>query len=77
MVSRFVRRVRTGSGAVAVQVVTKRGQQVLEVDHVGSVRTDAELALLLEAAAGRLRPGQETLDLGGVPARPARMQDTG
>jgi hypothetical protein len=46
-----------GLGAVAVQVVTKQGQQVLEIDHVGSARTDAELALLLEAAAGRLRQG--------------------
>jgi hypothetical protein len=77
MVSRFVRRVRTDSGAVAVQVVTKQGQQVLAIDHVGSARTDAELGLLLEAAADRLLPGQETLDLGGVAARPARLQDTG
>jgi hypothetical protein len=77
MVSRFVRRVRTDSGAVAVQVVTKQGQQVLQIDHVGSARTDAELALLLEAAAQRLRPGQETLDLGDVPSRPARMEDVG
>jgi transposase len=75
MVSRFVRRVRTGSGAVAVQVVTKQGQQVLEVDHVGSARTDAELTLLLEVAAGRLRPNQEALDLGEVQARPARMNE--
>jgi hypothetical protein len=63
MVSRFVRRVRTGSGAVAVEVVTKQGRQVVAIDHVGSARTDAELALLLEAAAGRVLPGQETLVL--------------
>jgi hypothetical protein len=58
MVSRFVRRVRTGSGAVVVEVVTKQGRQVLAIDHVGSARTDAELAPLLESAAGRVaHPG--------------------
>jgi Transposase DDE domain len=76
MVSRFVRRVRTASGAVAVQVVTKQGSQVLDVDHVGSAHSDGELAVLLEVAGARLRPGQETLDLDGLQARPARMQDT-
>jgi hypothetical protein len=76
MVSKFVRRVRTASGAVAVQVVTKQGSQVLDVDHVGSAHSDAELAVLLDVAGARLRPGQETLDLDGLQARPARMQDT-
>jgi len=75
MVSRFVRKVRTGSGAVAVQVVTKDGSQVVDVDHVGSAHTDAELAVLLDAAAVRLRPGQEMLDLAGLEAAPVRMQD--
>jgi hypothetical protein len=75
MVSRFVRRVRTASGAVAVQVVTKQGGEVLDVDHVGSAHSDAELAVLLDVAASRLRPGQDMLDLGPVEARPSRMQD--
>lgn len=75
MVSRFVRRVRTASGAVAVQVVTKQGGEVLEVDHVGSAHSDTELAVLLEVAASRLRPGQDMLDLGQLESRPSRMQD--
>ncbi len=75
VVSRFVRRVRTASGAVAVQVVTRQGRAVISVDHVGSARTDAELALLLAAAGERLRPGQEALDLGDVEAAPARLSD--
>jgi hypothetical protein len=73
MVSRFVRRVRTASGAVAVQVVTKQGGEVLDVDHVGSAHSDTELAVLLEVAAARLRPGQDMLDLGPLEARPSRM----
>ena len=50
MASRFVRKVRTASGAVAVQVVTRQDRQVVDVDHVGSAHTDAELELLLQAA---------------------------
>ncbi len=75
MVSRFVRKVRTASGAVAVQVVTRRGRRVERIEHVGSAHTDAELALLLAAARERLSPGQDVLDLGDVPVVPARMDE--
>lgn len=75
MVSRFVRKVRTASGAVAVQIVAKDRGQVVEVDHVGSAHTDTELALLLEAARERLQPGQGTLDLGPLERIPARTED--
>jgi hypothetical protein len=75
VVSRFVRKVRTASGAVAVQVVTRRGRQVERVEHVGSAHTDAELALLLAAAHERLSPGQGVLDLGDLLVVPARMDD--
>ncbi|HEX3308137.1 MAG TPA: hypothetical protein VHS32_17965, partial [Streptosporangiaceae bacterium] len=62
-------------GAVAVQVVTRRGRQVERIEHVGSAHTDAELALLLAAARERLSPGQDVLDLGGLPVAPARMDE--
>jgi hypothetical protein len=75
VVSRFVRKVRTASGAVAVQVVTRRGRQVERIEHVGSAHTDAELALLLAAARERLSPGQDVLDLGKLPVVPARMEE--
>jgi hypothetical protein len=75
VVSRFVRKVRTASGAVAVQVVTRRGRQVERVEHMGSAHTDAELALLLAAARERLSPGQDVLDLGDLPVVPARMDE--
>src|SRR5580692_3108420 len=75
VVSRFVRKVRTASGAVAVQVVTRRGRQVERIEHVGSAHTDAELALLLAAARGRLSPGQDVLDLGDLQVVPARMEE--
>jgi len=75
VVSRFVRKVRTASGAVAVQVVTRRGRQVEQVEHVGSARTDAELALLLTAARERVSPGPDVLDLGNLLRVPSRMDD--
>jgi hypothetical protein len=75
VVSRFVRKVRTASGAVAVQVVTRRGRQVERIEHVGSAHTDAELALLLAAARERLSPGQDVLELGDLPVVPARMDE--
>jgi hypothetical protein len=45
------------------------------VEHLGSARTDAELALLLSAARDRLSLGQGELDLGDLPAVPPRLND--
>jgi hypothetical protein len=75
VVSRFVRRVRMASGAVAVEVVTRRGRQVEKVEHVGSAHTDGELALLVAAAEERLRPGQDVLDLGDLLVVATRMDE--
>lgn len=75
MASRFVRKVRTASGAVAVQVVAKAGGEVVEVEHVGSAHADAELALLLQAAQQRLHPGQGELDLGPLPESVVSIAD--
>jgi len=61
-----VRRVKTASGATAVQIVHKRGRRVLSIEHIGSAHTDEELALLLQIAEERLHPGQLALDLDGA-----------
>lgn len=58
-----------------MQVVTREGRRVVEIDHVGSAHTDAELELLLAAARERLAPGQEALDLGPLEREPARISD--
>lgn len=62
--SRYVRHVRTASGVVGVQLVTKVRGVVVDVEHFDSAHTDAELALLLNAAREQLNEGQGTLDLG-------------
>lgn len=39
----YVRKVRTASGAVAVQVARKDAGRVVVLSHVGSARTDVDL----------------------------------
>ncbi|NLE81931.1 MAG: IS1634 family transposase [Rhodococcus sp.] len=59
----FVRKVRTASGAVAVQVVRKhRGRHEI-IAHVGSAHTDVELGMLLERARHLLHGEQGMLEL--------------
>lgn len=63
-----MRKVRTASGAVAVQVVRKhRGQRTI-LAHVGSAHTDAQLGILLEQARRIAAQDQGVLDI-EVPAR--------
>ena len=57
----FIRKVRTKSGATAVQIVTKAHGEIVGIDHLGSAHTDDELTLLLGLARERLRAGQLSL----------------
>ena len=61
----FIRKVRTASGATAVQIAEyAAGRRQRIVKHVGSARTPAELGVLLERARGLLAdPHQEMLAL--------------
>lgn len=71
----FVRRVKTAPGAItAVQIVHKRGRQVVGIDHIGSAHDEQRLALLLEAAKQRSRGDQQMLELaipGPAPVEPS------
>ncbi len=65
----FIRRVRTASGATAVQIAeyAGRGRQRI-VKHLGSAHTEAELGVLLERARELLAdPSQGLLPLGVEP----------
>lgn len=70
----FVRKVRTASGAVAVQVMRKSGRRDELVEHVGSAHTDAELGVLLERARQVASGDQDVLDF-EVSARTQRVTD--
>ena len=67
----WVRRVRTASGATAVQIAESVGGRRRIVRHVGSASDDATLGLLMAQARGLLADdAQGVLDLGmGVPQR--------
>lgn len=62
--SPFLRRVKTSSGATAVQIMEKDGQRNRVVKHLGSAHTPAQLKLLMEAGRRELAPGQDMLDFG-------------
>lgn len=66
MSSRFVRKVRTASGALAVRLVSKQAGRVVVVEHVGSAHTDAVLGLVLEVVDVRLHSGKDAPELGPV-----------
>ena len=69
----FIRRVRTASGATAVQIAEYvRGRQRI-VEHVGSAHTEAELGVLLQRARELLEnPAQGVLELGVEPEPPVK-----
>jgi hypothetical protein len=70
----WVRRVRTASGATAVQIAESVDGRRRIVAHVGSAHTEAQLGLLLERARGMLHAaGQGALDLGVEPT-PRRVR---
>ncbi|WOQ15451.1 IS1634 family transposase [Raineyella sp. W15-4] len=70
--SPFLRKVKTASGATAVQIVEKRNGQRRIVEHVGSAHDETELAVLLSAAQQRLHGLQdEALPFDPVPPGPA------
>lgn len=52
--SPFLRKVKTKSGATAVQIVEKRHGQRRILEHLGSAHTEAELAALMQV--GREKP---------------------
>jgi DDE family transposase len=60
----YVRKVKTASGATAVQVVEKRDGVRRIIAHVGSAHDGAELAVLMQSARDRINAGQQAFDLG-------------
>lgn len=70
----WIRRVRTASGATAVQIAESVDGRRRIVRHVGSARDDAELGLLIEQARRLLADdAQHELDL-GITAKAVRAE---
>ena len=62
----FIRKSAGRSGATKVQIAERRGGRNHILEHVGTARSEAELAVLMAEARRRLRPGQESLELDGA-----------
>ena len=61
--SPFLRKVKTASGATAVQIVEKRHGVRMILEHLGSAHDEAELAALLRIGHEKLHANQPLLEL--------------
>jgi hypothetical protein len=57
----FIRRVKTTSGATAVQIAYKHKGKIFKIIHIGSAHTEEELKILLAIARKRLQANQLAL----------------
>ena len=62
----FVRKSPGRTGSTKVQIAERRAGRDVVLEHVGTARSEGELAVLMAEARRRLRPGQEAFDLDGV-----------
>ena len=66
--SPYVRKVPTASNATAVQVIWSKKRGRVEMEHIGSAHSQAELEVLLAVAEQRIAKGQDQLPF-AVPAK--------
>jgi len=59
-----VRKVPGRAGATKVQIAERRAGRDVVLEHIGTAHDGAELAVLMDLARARVRPGQDELDLG-------------
>ncbi len=57
----FIRKVKTASGATAVQIAHKKYGQIVRIEHIGSAHTEEDLSTLIALAKQRLLGGQQSL----------------
>jgi hypothetical protein len=54
----FIRKIKTVSGATAVQIAYKQKRHIVKIVHIGSVHNNEELVILLALACKRLQENQ-------------------
>ena len=54
----YIRKVKTKSGATAIQIAHKAGGQLVKLEHLGSAHSSQELETLISLAKERLRGNQ-------------------
>jgi hypothetical protein len=63
----FIRKVKTASGATAVQIAYKKSGRIIKIDHIGSAHIESDLKTLLALARQRLIGDQLNLFAETVP----------
>jgi len=72
----FIRKVKTSSGATAVQIAHKRDGRVIKIEHIGSAHNEDDLQILLELARKRLQGNQLQLFTEAQPSLRVGMKRT-
>ena len=72
----FIRKVKTSSGATAVQIAHKRDGRVIKIEHIGSAHNEEDLQILLELARKRLQGNQLQLFTEAQPSLRVGMKRT-
>jgi len=67
----FIRKSPGRSGSTYIQIAERRDGRDVVLEHVGTARNEAELAVLLEIARAKIHPGQGELELGVSSGGPA------
>lgn len=57
----YIRKVKTASGATAVQIVTKQQGKIIRLKHIGSAHSKTELEMLLSVAHKQIQGAQLAL----------------
>ena len=71
-----MRKVPTKSGATAVQIARKQHGVRTIVEHIGSARDDAQLAVLVQIAREKINAGQLAFDLDALTSTPVTATPT-
>ena len=57
----FIRKVKTKSGATAVQIAYSSYGKIVKIEHIGSAHNSSELEVLIELATQKLKDRQPSL----------------
>ena len=57
----FIRKVKTKSGATAVQIAYSSYGKIVRIEHIGSAHNSSELEVLIELATQKLKDRQPSL----------------
>ena len=70
----YVRKVKTKSGGIAVQIEHKQGRMRVGITHIGTAHSDTELRILMALAYEKMHEGQLTFEISAEGKPSLRLQ---